>query len=301
MSPRRFARSSLPQHFGVNSQEDSCEYLRHILNAVNDEASDQDSSSGTPVEQNFQTTLTRTFGCLQCGDETVLTDVCLDLPLTFPEEHCYQYYPDITLDVLAMLCSHFEPKYMMGENAMTCDSCQSEGGSKIGVYVTEAPRYLILTLSRFHYEWSSRSKLKISTKTNYPLSLQLPVTTRKDDDANDVTPTLNTAYSLTSVIFHSGNAYCGHYFACARHSDMAESNDSDSSHWFLLNDSHTSVITYEDICNVKATAHALVYVKTQVQIKPNRLHSDVEAPSTRRKLRSTPRKQRETYGRVSCL
>lgn len=226
--------------------------MRYILDTIHwEEADMQTDENNTIVARNFHSTLMRNFMCLTCQNPSPTTEPCVDIPLAFPEN---AIHASDKLSIAKLLHSHFLPVQMDGEDMISCDYCGSEQPCELQNSIIKPPRYLILSMSRFKFDFRQQRKEKIQLGTDYPPILFLPV-------LEDAIRQKDIPYSLTAVIFHAGGAYGGHYYACGRHSTYAESRD--DAQWYQLNDTMVSPIDYVDVCAIKATAQALVYTRTE--------------------------------------
>ena len=125
------------------------------------------------------------------------------------------------------------PRYLAsevleGDAAYYCDGCRrkvdrAEKTSELAA----APRHLILALSRFRYDASSKSRRKVDTKLKVTHDLDLPSGHR---------------YALYAVVVHSGKSpHHGHYYAYGRDSDSAAAErdrgqDPDPGAWNVYDD-----------------------------------------------------------------
>jgi ubiquitin C-terminal hydrolase len=249
-----FAERSLPPNFRRHRQEDSCEYIRHVLGALHTEELDmrkadsrEADADNTIIGRNFQIKLKRTFKGRECQHEIHDLESCYEihLPIISPQKSSRE------IRIKEQLITFFEPSYMCGEDAITCRTCAKKKSFEIITSVVRAPQYLMLSLDRFGFDAETRLKQKCGAPIDFPCIINLPVEENQYGHKK-------VRYCLTAVLFHSGDAYRGHYFTCGRHSSSVASNA-----WYKLNDSHMSPIEFEKICRFAAptTAQKLVYTR----------------------------------------
>ncbi|KAH3732793.1 Ubiquitin carboxyl-terminal hydrolase 10 [Pelomyxa schiedti] len=130
------------------------------------------------------------------------------------------------------------------QNMWYCPHCKEHKQAFKKLDVWRLPKVLVVHLKRFVYEGAWREK--ICTNVDFPQEWDLTPHARHSDQA---------VYSLYAVSSHSGGLGGGHYTAYCRHSE--------TSRWYLFNDSSTSPVAAHDVRG--PSAYVLFYVLTNKQ------------------------------------
>ncbi|XP_022244261.1 ubiquitin carboxyl-terminal hydrolase 35-like isoform X1 [Limulus polyphemus] len=287
VSPSDFLYVSKPAWFEPGDQQDCSEFLRFLLDQIEEQQKSvpsiiSDSVSKTDICKYRQSLVNKVFGglittcytCMMCTKSSIHEDVFTDLHIAFPEEHCkavqdqpvYQTRstakcPDVlsdepegkqSLSLENLVWNYFQTEKLQGDNQYHCDNCGKLSDAERTVLVTDPPEHLVLSLLRFAYSTSTQSRRKFFTNVTCPQVLKLPI------DKNT-----EVLYSLYAVVVHSGvSAESGHYYTYAQSSEI----ESETDRWYLFNDSHVSFSSYKSLSNLskrfpRDTAYVLFYRK----------------------------------------
>lgn len=212
--------------------------------------------------------------CDSCGTQSLMEEPFTEIALAVPDRQKSQ-----EAHVLPRLVDNFLAVEMLAnDNQYFCEVCQQLRDAHRRVMVKDTPPCLLLSLKRFAYDVETKTRSKVLQDVTCPLTLELLV------GSGD-----SVRYVLSSVVVHSGTSSdCGHYYTYARHSadalkgHVVGSSDSEgqghsSDGWFLFNDSHVTLSSFDSFCNLtkrfsKDTAYLLFY---------NRLSNDRSRMSVR--------------------
>lgn len=98
------------------------------------------------------------------------------------------------------------PEEMSGSNGIHCELCAQKTDSLLGLRLVTLPNILIVTLSRFEFDYDKMDRAKITTPLKFGLEL----------DMTKYGVTDLPQYELYGVVIHRGSAHGGHYFAYVR-------------------------------------------------------------------------------------
>ena len=65
------------------------------------------------------------------------------------------------------------PELMDGDNKIFCEVCQSNQDMLLGSRLNELPSILVMTLKRFDFDYEKMDRVKITTKFEYQLEIDL--------------------------------------------------------------------------------------------------------------------------------
>ena len=241
-APTTFLSTSRPSWFSPGRQQDCSEFLRYLLNVLNDQEqasqrAEQKAASSTLVGKTFGGHTMTTNRCLGCGTCSTREEQFMDLQLAFPsrstEAASSSSESDRPVDVvekpddesvsLVSLLEHFlRVEKLEGANQYRCDAkCMNLENAERSTEIGAAPPYLVLTLLRFCFEGGRHTK-KL-TDVRYPLSFSLPVTDSDTIEHQSGSVEANCrqkTYGLVGVVVHSGvSSDHGHYYSYARHAE----------------------------------------------------------------------------------
>lgn len=279
--------------FRLGRQEDSHEFLVHLLDAMNDgelrAAGINQHASGwrdrLPVHRLDETTFVhRIFGgyfrsqvrCRKCGYCSNTYDPFLDLSLEVSKKSC--------TSVLNALSEFTRKEILDEENQWKCSGCKKHVRATKQLTVFRPPLSLCIQLKRFTYDGGfgggglfgmgsfkfsgfqqHRGGSKITKPIQFPASLDLPLSDGR-----------SCAYALTGVVIHvGGSASSGHYTACIR-----KAYGDGESRWYYIDDDSVEPISEKNVLRQK-NAYLLFYCRKEVKLEfpspPSRSMSADEA------------------------
>ncbi|KAH3722881.1 Calcium and calcium/calmodulin-dependent serine/threonine-protein kinase [Pelomyxa schiedti] len=143
------------------------------------------------------------------------------------------------------------------QNMWYCPHCKEHKQAFKKLDVWRLPKVLVVHLKRFVYEGAWREK--ICTNVDFPQEWDLTPHARHSDQA---------VYSLYAVSSHSGGLGGGHYTAYCRHSE--------TSRWYLFNDSSTSPVAAHDVRDADTTADKIgAAMREMIPVLGNTIHITV--------------------------
>lgn len=138
--------------------------------------------------------------------------------------HNYEIYSSIMVPICdtldESLMHYFQDEFLNKTNDNSdwkCDECNNKKQSKKSTKLWKLPNILIITLKRF-----TDSLQKNNKKVQIPLELSL--------DKYTISKT-NTKYKLSSVAYHSGSFFGGHYVAITKKKN---------NNWYIIDDINIS-------------------------------------------------------------
>ncbi|BGP18896.1 hypothetical protein JCM10213_005519 [Rhodosporidiobolus nylandii] len=193
------------KHFRFGRQEDSHEFLRFLIDAMQASALFTKGGSKAPPAVQHQTPLHQLFGgrlrsrvhCQSCGHNSDTFDSILDLSLDLGNR---------ADSLKAALENLVKVDRLTGGNKYKCEKCKKLVNAEKSFTIEDAPLVLTIHLKRF-----TPLGRKISGLVKYPEKLAL------GGYMSD--PSLNPSYRLYALILHSGGGpHSGHYTAYVRSS-----------------------------------------------------------------------------------
>ena len=151
-----------------------------------------------------------------------------------------------------------------GDNAYFCEKCQKKVNTLRRVCIKKLPKYLILVLKRFEFDFDTMQKIKVNDYCSFPLELNMENYTQEyltelekkkdhsyiiNNDSNQEKDNIQKnkknldnyyKYNLNGVIIHTGFADSGHYYSIIK--------DHNSS-WFEFNDTNVRNYDINDLSN----------------------------------------------------
>ncbi|RLU27079.1 hypothetical protein DMN91_000878 [Ooceraea biroi] len=267
LAPTEVLRASRPTYFLPGQQQDSSEFLCHLLDVLHEQEKSASNCGGSD-----------TAGTLRCKIEKQEDNVTLptmeatkgvikrwtteeDLTEGSALQRKTQSLADFTGAVLPeeiqenqevsvqdLINYYLTPEKLTGENKYRCDKCTKLCDAQRIITILQAPAHLILTLKHFRYDFDSRLRTKLRHKVVYNDTIQLPVSA--------VPCTVAETYHLYAAVVHSGYSMdYGHYFTYACDSKQ---------NWYKFNDSFVTQTTFEDFKSLKPpdTPYILFYEKS---------------------------------------
>ena len=236
-----FIYMSKPPWFKVGEQQDASEYLRYMLNQIEQE---EKQINKPVVRSNFYGKLQRMFRCKTCKKVTDKQENFLDLPILFEEDGMRSG----TMIVQEMVRNFFRSTMFTKENQLNCAHCASlrDYECSLEILPGDAPEYLIITFNRFSYNSLRKGVDKNMTKTDIPEKLKLPFTGGEE------------VYTLVAVVFHQGySGDTGHYYTVAR----GPASKQQEHRWYRLDDNSVVETAQPGTSSTRQTAHMIFYEK----------------------------------------
>ncbi|GAA6048143.1 hypothetical protein JCM3770_003682 [Rhodotorula araucariae] len=199
---------SIARHFRLGRQEDSHEFLRFFVDAMQASALfgknpklEQKVKETTFVHQLFGGRLRSRVHCLACGHNSDTFDSILDVSLDLAGGRATSLK-----DALENLVRKDK---LSGQNKYKCEKCKKLVNAEKNFTIDEAPLVLTVHLKRF-----TPTGRKLTYPLKYPEQLKLgPYMSSATADAGP-------SYRLYGLILHSGSGpHSGHYTAYVRAAD----------------------------------------------------------------------------------
>jgi len=257
--------------FQPGRQEDSHEFLVHLLDAMNDgelrEAGIDAHKSGwrdrLPAPRLDETTFVhRIFGgylrsqvrCTVCGYKSNTYDPFLDLSLEISRKSCHN---------LATAFQQFTRKETLdSENRWKCSGCKKRVCATKQLTVFRPPLALCIQLKRFSYGGSLLGGFggygdrmggkKITKPIEFPTQMKLPLSDGR-----------SCGYALTGIVIHvGGSASSGHYTAYVKKPGKHQGEDK----WFHMDDSFVQAVTEREVLRQR-DAYVLLYCRKEVKLE----------------------------------
>lgn len=209
VEPKEFNGVSRPNWFESGRQQDCSEYMKHLLDKLQQESNDSNS-----IADLFDGEINACVECLYCHSSSNQKEVFNDLPLSFKSNQNKAEKPslkggdssdvlgpkqvhfdfggesskssakapldvepesstDPDLSIVDLLNNYFLPELLKDTNQYFCNACQSLQDACKTMKIHKFPKYLILTLKRFTYDVSSKKRCKIMDVINYPPNLTI--------------------------------------------------------------------------------------------------------------------------------
>ncbi|XP_076344706.1 deubiquitinating apoptotic inhibitor isoform X2 [Tachypleus tridentatus] len=301
VSPSDFLYVSKPPWFEPGNQQDCSEFLRFLLDQIEEQKksiiSDStvtnsqvscevgDSDSKTNISKYRQSLVNKIFGglittcytCMMCTQSSVHEDVFTDLHIAFPEEHCkaVQEQPVYRTRSVAkspdVLLDEREGEQTLSLEHLVWNYFQTEMLQGDNQYhcdncgqLSDAERTVLVTDPPEHLILSLlRFAYSTSTQSRrkFFTNVTCPQVLKLPSDKNT-----EVLYSLYAVVVHSGvSAESGHYYTYAHSSEI----ESETDRWYLFNDSHVSFSSYKSLSSLskrfsRDTAYVLFYRKQPI-------------------------------------
>lgn len=140
-----------------------------------------------------------------------------------------------------------------GDNAYYCEKCDKKVDALKRTCVKRLPRYMIIALKRFEFDYDKMIKVKVNDYCEFPMEFSMEPFTQeglarrekyqqmleeRGEDAKEEIemdplkyPPEYYEYSLTGVVVHTGTADSGHYYSFVKDREHPESGK-----WYELND-----------------------------------------------------------------
>jgi ubiquitin C-terminal hydrolase len=246
------------RQFAGYEQQDSAEFLRCILEALNQDlnrnsskkryeemtgSSKEDvnvvadrwwtyslSRDNSLITDYFQGQFASIITCEKCGYGSVSCDCFWNINLPSPENS----YRSPSLDDCLSL--YFASSQL--PQSYKCEKCKSSGVCSQKVSLFRFPRIMVFQLKRFQV--SGVNKQRLNTEISFPEELSL---NKYRHQANNSSP----KYSLFGVSHHIGSLNFGHYISHCK----------DENTWYCFDDSRAYSI---DLQSRSSTAYVLFYV-----------------------------------------
>ena len=127
-----------------------------------------------------------------------------------------------------------QPDQLVGENTYYFDEEYGRQPAEKGLRFKSFPPVLFLQLKRFDYDFDLDRVVKLGSKLEYPVQLNLIQFLHAEEQVNDH----DTAYVLQSVLVYMGNGSAGHF--------VVYSNPACDGQWFRFDDSFVRQATLQE-------------------------------------------------------
>ena len=137
-----------------------------------------------------------------------------------------------------------------GENAYLCEKCDKKVDTLKRTCIKKLPRYLIVALKRFEFDFDRMIRIKVNDYCEFPMELDMSDFTQeglrrkekekafKEEKGEEAVfneplkyPKEYYEYKLSGVVVHTGTADSGHYY-----SFISDREHPESGKWYEFND-----------------------------------------------------------------
>ena len=156
------------------------------------------------------------------------------------------------------LLASVQGEMLEGDNAYFCEKCDKKVDTLKRTCIKKLPRYLILPLKRFEFDYDRMIRVKVNDYCEFPLDLNMEPYTQEglskreriqklkeekgeDDEVQQLIQEIEREplkypkeyyeYSLSGIVVHSGTADSGHYYSFIKDREHPESGK-----WYEMND-----------------------------------------------------------------
>lgn len=123
------------------------------------------------------------------------------------------------------------PDFLTGNNQYYADSIEKKIDAKKVSYLGKLPKYLIIQLSRFQYNFQTWTRTKINSHFEFPTVLDISKISTEPNPPK---------YHLHGIVMHIGTAEFGHYISYIKSRDQ-------EGVWHNFNDTNVSTMTEEEV------------------------------------------------------
>ncbi|KAG2180031.1 hypothetical protein INT43_003818 [Umbelopsis isabellina] len=244
ISPRNITGKlrAISSHMRLGRQEDSHEFLRHLMQAAQKSCLaglgklPHSVQETTAVHQIFGGYLRSQVRCLKCKAESNTYDPCLDLSVDIN-----------TSNTLHRALRDFIKVDHIGgrDNKYKCSACHSLVDAEKQMTIHQAPIALTVHLKRFTYNWRRGGMDKVSKHIEFPERLDISPfmshTTRKTA----------RPYELYGVLVHmGGGCHSGHYYAYVKNANGK---------WYCMDDDDVRPVSIQTV--MRERAYMLFYTQ----------------------------------------
>ncbi len=156
------------------------------------------------------------------------------------------------------LLASVQGEMLEGDNAYFCEKCDKKVDTLKRTCIKKLPRYLILPLKRFEFDYDRMIRVKVNDYCEFPLDLNMEPYTQEglskreriqklkeergeDDEVQQLIEEIEREplkypkeyyeYSVSGIVVHSGTADSGHYYSFIKDREHPESGK-----WYEMND-----------------------------------------------------------------
>ncbi|KAG2179456.1 hypothetical protein INT44_006302 [Umbelopsis vinacea] len=246
ISPRNITGKlrAISSHMRLGRQEDSHEFLRHLMQAAQKSCLaglgklPHNVQETTAVHQIFGGYLRSQVRCLKCKAESNTYDPCLDISVDI----------NTSTNLQKALRDFIKVDHIGGrDNKYKCSACHSLVDAEKQMTVHRAPMALTVHLKRFTYNWRRGGMDKVSKHIEFPERLDLSPYMSQD--------TRKTAqpYHLYGVLVHmGGGCHSGHYYAYVKNANGK---------WYCMDDDDVRPVSIQTV--MRERAYMLFYTQEQ--------------------------------------
>lgn len=233
----------------LNEQKDVFEFYSIFMDKIEEQT--KKTTYEHLVKNHFGGTVTREIICRGCPHSYEREEPFLAINLEVKNKK----------HIVEGLTSYVEGETLDGDNAYLCEKCNMKVKATMRTSVRKLPKYLMLVLKRFEFDFERGIKLKINEFCEFPLELDMHPFTyqafhkqKKQQDASQLASSQSmtfkdheresSKYSLRGVIIHVGVADSGHYYSLIK--DKKDGED----RWLEFNDRLVTNFSINKLPNV---------------------------------------------------
>ena len=133
------------------------------------------------------------------------------------EEHFYGLSLEIKnkTSIVDSLHLYTQGEVLEGDNKFFCDTCKTHVNAVRRTAIKTLPKYLMLHLKRFEFDYKTLSHRKIDDRCEFPFLLDMEKYTTSGSEGKPLPKEVGCLYELEGVLVHSGTADTGHYYSFA--------------------------------------------------------------------------------------
>ena len=224
--------------FRTGKQEDAHEYLRHLLDELQQAAklnSVRNQGGRTGQDEDhfpfslFQGKLISSIKCAKCGTSSPTVDVFEDVTLGITNAG----------SVRQALKNFTKKERLEGDNAYYCDKCQTKVRASKQLLLRQVPPVVTLQLKRFTKATATAAATKDDKDVQFDEELDISRHLSSEDE--EATP--HVELKLCGVLVHTGSLAYGHYYAFVKGADGK---------WHRMDDQKVTAATPEQVLREKA-------------------------------------------------
>uniref|UniRef100_A0A1I8I5H8 USP domain-containing protein n=2 Tax=Macrostomum lignano TaxID=282301 RepID=A0A1I8I5H8_9PLAT len=216
LNPHTFLLRSRPVYMSHGSQQDSAEYLLHVIDSLIEEEKSigpQLDESKRFVARCFSGRLGVHLRCKAAGHSVRTTAPFVTLHLALRKH--------LENSVSQMLADYLQPEMLAGDDKLLCAECNDKVEAEKQLSLQSLPNCLLLVLQLFHFDFAARVASKDTQSTvRLEPRIHVPLEQPTADEATPSPSIQQVPYRLEAFVVHHGmSLHSGHYTAVCRHSN----------------------------------------------------------------------------------